>query len=483
LIKKIYSFLAPHIETHSPLILLRRANSGQIIKYQTAINLLAITMGSVLNDILILRPQFQNLVAAPMQDGFHVQKIKFPVLTKFLENKNSTNNLLPALLKTFYEECLKEFVAIRQLPAKLKNGNDKAIAYLEDCNTNGRILPQIMYAVKPLQFGRHKLQTAASEAADQQIQALMAPHQAACQDIVLTARKKLRDDIADFDVKTSCEEFAQEKWVALCGGDGSTNFYDRNYQIIHNVEASNEALESGGSAEVSMNIPVSAAIISAAYHKSGLLAAVAEAEEAVKQAANKKAEEEARAKLTAAQAAAANRPTAESEEAIEARLTKTITAKCLQELRKDYKAGRLDLNVPAVQSQSAQRGGTANRGQGRGRGRGHGNPGQANAGGQQPNRGRGRGRGGGTQPTSQGTHQHASNSRGRQPSRTPSRQRCLLKCERADRDWHKPSVNYCKTVATIKSNRRVHLAREFNCMDVAVSWCLHESRMAVFASI
>jgi hypothetical protein len=326
LIKKIYSFLAPHIETHSPLILLRRANSGQIIKYQTAINLLAITMGSVLNDILILRPQF-NLVAAPMQDGFHVQKIKFPVLTKFLENKNSTNNLLPALLKTFYEECLKEFVVIRQVPAKLKNGNDKAIAYLEDCETNGRILPQIMCTVKPLQFGRHKLQTAASEAADQQIQALMAPHQAACQDIVLTARKKLRDDIADFDVKTSCEEFAQEKWVALCGGDGSTNFYDRNYQIIHNVEASNEDLESGSSAEVSMNITVSAAIISAAYHKSGLLAAVAEAEEAVKQAANKKAEEEARAKLTAAQAAAANRPTAESEEAIEARLTKSITAK------------------------------------------------------------------------------------------------------------------------------------------------------------
>ena len=106
-------------------------------------------MGSVLNDILILRPQFQNLVTAPVQDGFHVQKIKFPVLTKFLENKNSTNNLLPALLKTFYEECLKEFVAIRQLPAKLKNGNEKAIAYLEDCETNGRILPQIMCTIKP----------------------------------------------------------------------------------------------------------------------------------------------------------------------------------------------------------------------------------------------------------------------------------------------------------------------------------------------
>ena len=380
-------------------------------------------MGSVLNDILILRPQFQNLVTAPVQDGFHVQKIKFPVLTKFLESKNSTNTLLPALLKTFYEECLKEFVAIRQLPAKLKNGNDKAIAYLEDCNANGRILPQLNYDVKLLQFGRHKLQSAASEDADQKIQALMAPHQTAYQAIVLTARQKLRDDIADFDVKTSCEEFAQEKWVALCGGGGSTNFYDRNYQINHNVEASTEALEGGSNAEVSMNIPVSAAIISAAYHKSGLLAAVAEAEEAVKQAANKKAEEEAKAKLTAAQAAAAARPSTESEESIRKRLTKEIKAECIKELRQEIKSGRLNLNTPAAQSQSTQRGGTANRGQGRGRGRGRGNPGQVNAGGQQPNRGRGRGQRGGSQAPAHGTHQPSSNSRSRQPSRSPSRQR------------------------------------------------------------
>ena len=383
-------------------------------------------MGSVSNNILVLRPQFQNLVTAPVQDGLQVQKIKFSTLTKFLDSKNSTNNLLPAFLKTFYEECLKEFVAIRELPAKLKNGNDKAITYLEDCNANGRILPQLKCDFKPLQFGRHKLQSAASEEADQQIQALMAPLQRGCQDIVLAARKKLRDDIADFDVQLTCEEFAQEKWVKLCGGDGSTNFYDRNYQIIHIVEATTEALDSGSTAEVSMNIPVSAAIISAAYHKSGLQFAVAEAEQAVKQAANKKAEEEAKAKLTAAQAAAAARPTAESEEAIKARLTKTITANCMKELRKEIQEGRLNLNVPSVQSQSAQRGGTANRGQGRGRGRGHGNPGQVNAGGQQPNRGRGRGQGGGTQPPSQGTHQHASNSQGRQPSRSPSRQRSQL---------------------------------------------------------
>ena len=51
--------------------------------------------------------------------------------------------LLPAPLKTFFEECVKEFVEIRQLPAKLKNGNDKAMAYLEELTTNGRIAPQL----------------------------------------------------------------------------------------------------------------------------------------------------------------------------------------------------------------------------------------------------------------------------------------------------------------------------------------------------
>ncbi len=98
--------------------------------------------------------------------------------------------------------------------SQIENGNDKARAFLEDCNANSRILPQLKYDVKSLQFGRHKLQSAASEDADQNIQALMAPHQAAYQAIVLTARQKLRDDIADFDVKTLCEEFAQEKWIA-----------------------------------------------------------------------------------------------------------------------------------------------------------------------------------------------------------------------------------------------------------------------------
>jgi hypothetical protein len=181
--------------------------------------------------------------------------------------------------------------------------------------------------------------------------------------------KKMRDDIADFDIKVSREELAQEKWVKLCGGDGSTNFHDRNYQINHNVQASAEELEGGSSAEVSINITVSAAIISAAYHKSSSLAAVAEAELAVKEAKTKKAAEDAKAKLTAAKAAAANRATAESEEAIEAQLTKTITDNCMERLLKQYQAGRLNLNVPAVQSQSTQRDGTANRDHGRGRGR------------------------------------------------------------------------------------------------------------------
>jgi hypothetical protein len=43
-------------------------------------------------------------------------------------------------------------------------------------------------------------------------------------------------------------------------------------------------------------------------------------------------------------------------------------------------------------------------------------------------------------------------------------QRGLLKCERADRDWHKPSVNCCK-IKPKTIEVALHLARELNCMD------------------
>ena len=89
--------------------------------------------------------------------------------------------LYPAPLKTFFEECVKEFVEIRQLPAKLKNGNDKAMAYLEEITTNCRIAPQLKYDIKPLLFGHHELQIAAAATADQKIQALIGPFQTACQ--------------------------------------------------------------------------------------------------------------------------------------------------------------------------------------------------------------------------------------------------------------------------------------------------------------
>ena len=380
-------------------------------------------MQSDSSEILILDLQYPTLRSAPAQDGFQAQKIQFSVLTKFLENQNTKSQLLPDNLKTFYTDCRKEFVTIRQTPEKLENGNEKAIKFLEDTITNSRIAPQLQCEVKPLLFGHHALQIAAAKAADQKIQALKIPFQSQCQDEMLIARKDLRTKITNFDVKTECKNFARRKWVTLCGGDGATNLYDRNYIIVHNVEASQDDLDSGSGAEVSLNITLSKAIISSAFHKSGQLAAIAEAADAAKKAEDKKAKEEALAKATAAQAAAANRPSTESEESIKKRLTKEIKAECMKELRQDIKAGRLNLNTPAAQPQSTQRIVTADRG----KGRGHGNPGQVNAGDQpQPNRGRGRGRGRGGQTPAQGTRQPASNSRGRQPSRSPSQQRGLF---------------------------------------------------------
>jgi hypothetical protein len=294
---------------------------------------------------------------------------------------------------------------------------------LEDNISKGRIAPQVKYDIKPLLFGQHELQTAASASADLKIQALIGPFQKACQDEMLNGRKSLRTNIDVFDIKESCEKLAQDKYVTLCGGDRSTNYYDRNYAVMHEMEATQTEIEGGSGGSIQMQITLSSAIISAAFHKSGLLAATTEAADALKIAESKKAKEEAQAKLSAAEAAAAIRPSAESEEAIRKRLTKEITAQCMQDLRKEIQAGQLNLNHHAVQSQSSQRGGTANRGQGRGRGRGRGNPGQVNAGGQQTTRGRGRGLGRGSQLPAQETHQAASNSRSRQPSRSPSRHR------------------------------------------------------------
>jgi hypothetical protein len=384
------------------------------------------------SEILVLDLQFPSLQPAQQQDGFHAQKIRFSVLVKFLENKNPKGQLLPDNLKQFYIECRAEFVKIRQTPADLETSNEKAIKFLEDSKANNRIAPQLKCEVKPLLFGHHALQIAAATAADQKIKALITPFESQCQDEAVTARKDLRQSIAVFNIQAECEKLAIQKWVKLCGGDGATNLYDRNYIIVHNVEASQEDLDSGSAAEVSMNITLSRAIASAAFHRSGQLAAIAEAAAAAKKAEEKKAREEALAKTTAAQAVVANRPSAESEESIKKRLTKEIKAEvkaeCMKELRQDIKAGRLHLNPPAAQSQSTQRTTTANhnQGQSQGIGRGRGGHGQgkagSNAGGQTPNQGRGRG---GKAPA-QDDPPPASNSRGRQRSRSPSQQRGLF---------------------------------------------------------
>jgi hypothetical protein len=371
------------------------------------------------SNILILTLSFEGIHNAPVDDGFQPMKIQYPTLIKWMEQNNNTNQLLPSRVKDFYVDCRNQFVKIRQTPQQLTENNEKAIKFLEANQANGRIAPQLKCEIKPLLFGHHALQVEAANDADQKIQALMTAFQTKCQDEMLIARKNLKAKLTDYDMKSECEKYAQDKWIELCGGAGELNLYDRNYSIIHNVESSPAEMEGGSSGDISLHITLSAAVISAAFHRSSQLAAAEEAVAAAKKAELKKAQEDALAKKTAAQAAAANRPSAESEASIRERLTKEITANVIKQV-----LGHL--NHPAVPSQSTQRGGSANRGQGRGRGRGRGGVNTAQA--QGP-------RGGGSRrveavspgptanPSSRGTHPPRSNSRGRQPSRSISPRR------------------------------------------------------------
>ena len=301
-------------------------------------------------------------------------------------------------------------------------------------------------------------QAEAAKDADQKIQALMVAFQTQCQAEMLNARKALKTKLLNFDINSECEKYAQGKWIELHGGGGQLNLYDRNYTINHTIEASSTNMDGGSAGDISVPISLSAAIISAAYHKSGQLAAADEAIDAAKKAEIKKAQDDALAKKSAAQAAVANRPSAESEESIRKRLTKEIKADCMKdlkadcmkELRQEIKAGHLNLNIPAAQLQSTQRIVTADRGKGRGRG----NPGQVNAD-DQSSRGRGRGRGRGGQAPAQGTHQPTSNSRDRQSSRSPSQQRGLFQSPQPPRTPRTPraSLNSPRRSQTPSGNR------------------------------
>ena len=321
------------------------------------------------SDVLILNLRLEDLTTPSFEDGFRPMQIQYHVLMKWMEQKTTSNPLIPGRLKEFYNDCRDQFVQIRETPRKLIDSNEKAITFLETNIANGRIAPQVKCEIKPLLFGHHAFQIEAAQGADQQIQALMTTFQTQCQEEMLNARKVFKVRLEDFDIKTECKNYAQAKWIELCGGQGQLNLYDRNYVVLHTVESSASAREGGSSAEISMHIHLSAAIFSAAYHKSGQIVAAAEAASAAEKAILKKAREEALAKKTAAQIAVANRPSAESEASIEKRLTEKITACVVRQVLQQVGG---HLNHPAAPSQSTQRGGTANRGRGRGNGRGHG---------------------------------------------------------------------------------------------------------------
>jgi hypothetical protein len=80
-----------------------------------------------------------------------------------------------------------------------------------------------------------------------------------------------------------------------------------------------------------MNIAPSKAIISAAFHRSGQLAAIAEAAAAAKETEDKNTKEEPLQKQQLLKAAASNRPSAETEESIRKQWSKKIKAECIRQ--------------------------------------------------------------------------------------------------------------------------------------------------------
>ena len=376
----------------------------------------------------------EDLLVNPQQDP-HNTPLHFPfqTLKRFVEHGNTNSMQIPAnvgeIARKFYNECVEEFVKIRETPKKLTDSNNKAINYLQQNKDQGMILSQLKCEFKPIWYGSHVFQTEAAKNTNEKIANLLKATQLQCQEFILETRQNLKIEIDKFDIFRECVKIAQEKWVVICGGTGQPNFFDRNYRVNCDYEATSEELgesQAGSSnAIVTIAIPLSRALFILAYHQATHKTDAAEALAAAQEAEKKRARDEALAKKSAAEAAAANRPTAETQATICEQMTKEITHKVVNQIMQRLQNG--SLNIRAAPSQYTQRETTATRGRSPG-----GNRGGGNAANQQrpqtPNRGGGGGapeRGGapGRGRTVPGMPPQAPNTLGRQASQSASQGR------------------------------------------------------------
>jgi hypothetical protein len=372
--------------------------------------------------------QIDSLQPAQRPEGFMPREVPYSSLARIMEQKQKQgqDRYFPEevwdVVKTFFAECRDQFVEIRKTPKKLTDSNDKSISFLESKKTEGESLPQHKCELKPTRLGSHALHIKAATDADTKIKALQTALEKQCLDAILDARKSLKEEIGRFNIEEECKKFAKDKWTAVCGGSGQINLFDRNYVVTRPMDNSRKEIEDVAGTTSIRNLKLSSSLFSIAYHKSEQIIAAAEALDAAKEAEKRKVRQDALAKKSAAEAAASNRPTDETQTSIRNQMTKEITAKVMKDIEKRFES----LNFHAAPLQFTQRGATASRGRGRGR-----EPGGENTATQQPptpNRGRGGGRGGDRGRNERTTLQtemppRASNFRGRQPSPSASPRR------------------------------------------------------------
>ena len=300
----------------------------------------------------------EDLLVNPQQDNTPLH-FPFQTLKRFVEHCNTNSMQIPAnvgeIARKLYNECVEEFVKIRETPKKLTGSNNKAINYLQQNKDQGVILSQLKCEFKPIWYGPHVFQTEAAKDTNEKIANLLKATQLQCQELILEARQNLKKEIDKFDIFRECVKIAQEKWVVICGGAGQPNFFDRNYRVNCDYEATSEELgeSQAGSSNtiVTIAIPLSRALFILAYHqptqathKTDAAEALAAAQEAEK----KRARDEALAKKSAAEAAAANRPTAETQATICEQMTKEITAKDVNQVMQRLQNGSLNIRAAQI---------------------------------------------------------------------------------------------------------------------------------------
>ena len=339
--------------------------------------------------------QLQQLL--PTKEGDDVSTTTTMILTSkelgrlLVQKSVQLPNALHEIFKDLSEHCYKELRTQDILVPR----NEKAIATLETNKANDKYIRQVIVQPNTINFGFHDLEKTAAASLTDELQKLRIQCQESCQNLVLQTRIQFRATLEAYDPLDKCIKYASTAWMNLCGGEGETNYYDSNIIITHLMDSTEDQIDRGAGASVSIKIPLSNCLFSIAYHLAGQKRSIDIAEAAAIRTKKEKLQQEIAEKKSAAELAAANRPSADSEAAIRETLKKEIKAELMKELK-------MLGNQSAVRtSQNVQRGGSANQSTKRGGAAVAGQ--QPRGGGQQP-RGRGRGRGKRDHETQPQTH-------------------------------------------------------------------------------